>query len=109
MISPLERDLLLLGFPAGRVGFPQLVAALDHMTRQEIRCLTSDVYPVCAATCGTTPQNVARNLHLMLDAAWYSPGGKSRLEAVTYGRGRPSDKEFLFLLAHYFRARVRVA
>lgn len=107
VLSVLDRDLLLIGFPLSRVGFAQLACVVHHLMHNDAANLT-EVYSACAAECGTTAARVTRNVHCMIDAV-YAEGNKRLLEAITYGRPRPTDKEFVYLLAHYLQSRVRAA
>ena len=100
-----EQFLLSLGAPPYRIGFDQLVAAVEYVVAHpDCLHITREVYPAVAAQCGTTAVCIDHNLRCIIDYIWTN-GDKRRLAGlfVAAEAYRPSNKAFVFTVARFLR------
>lgn len=97
----IEKELLKLGAPTGRLGYVQMVCALELiMFDEQVTSTTRVLYPKVAARCGTKPARIERNVREEIKAIW-DYGNQVRLDELFINRGKfpPGNKEFLYTLA----------
>ena len=104
--TEIERELIRLGAPASRLGYRQMVHALEFILqqREEILHTTSDLYPRVAEKLRTHPLRVERNIREEIAAIW-TRGNQTRLDELFVNRTPypPGAKEFLYTLARRFQ------
>jgi len=101
----IEKELLLLGAPTGRVGFVQMACALELiMLEDQVISTTRDLYPMVAEKCSTKAARIERNVREEIKAIWQY-GNQSRLNELFYNREPypPGNKEFLYTLARHLQ------
>ena len=97
----IERELLKLGAPTGRLGYVQMACALELiMFDEQVTSTTRVLYPKVADECKTKPARIERNVREEIKAIW-DFGNQSRLNELFINRGKypPGNKEFLYTLA----------
>lgn len=108
MRSRIERELLTLGAPTGRLGYVQMACALELIVRDEqVTSTTNVLYPQVAERCATKPARIERNVREEIKAIW-SYGNQRRLDQLFINRGKypPGNKEFLYTLARHLQQSV---
>ena len=101
MRSKIERELLNLGAPTGRLGYMQMVYALELIMREsQVTSTTRVLYPLVAEQCDTKAARIERNVREEIKAIW-AYGNQARLNQLFVNRGKypPGNKEFLYTLA----------
>lgn len=103
MRRTIERELLKLGAPTGRLGYAQMVCALELiMYDDQVTSTTRVLYPLVAVKCATKPARIERNVREEIRAIW-DYGNQKRLDELFVNRGKfpPGNKEFLYTLARH--------
>lgn len=101
MKKVIERELLNLGAPTGRLGYVQMACALELiMYDDQVTSTTRVLYPKVAARCATKPARIERNIREEIRAIW-DFGNQKRLDELFINRGKfpPGNKEFLYTIA----------
>jgi len=101
MRKMIERELLRLGAPTGRLGYMQLATALELiMFDEQVTSTTQVLYPQVARRCKTKAARIERNIREEIKAIW-DLGNQERLDELFASRGvfPPGNKEFLYTLA----------
>ena len=101
MRKAIERELLRLGAPTGRLGYVQMATALELiMFDEQVTSTTQVLYPQVARRCNTKPARIERNIREEIKAIW-DFGNQTRLNELFAARGvyPPGNKEFLYTLA----------
>jgi len=99
----IEKELLLLGAPTGRLGYAQMVCAIELILNvSHVISTTHELYPQVAERCGTKPARIERNVREEIRAIW-DYGNQERLDAMFYNRDKypPGNKEFLYTIAKH--------
>ena len=101
----IEKVMLGLAAPTGRVGYPQVVVAVEMIIQDG--CVTSTtrtLYERVAAECDTKPARIERNVREEIKAIW-AYGNHARLDQMFYNRSKypPGNKEFLYTLARHLQ------
>lgn len=105
MGSKIERELLNLGAPTGRLGYVQMAIALELIMQEEqVTSTTRVLYPLVAERCNTKPARIERNVREEIKAIW-NYGNQKRLDQIFYNRGKypPGNKEFLYTVARHLQ------
>lgn len=67
----IEKELLNLGAPTGRLGYAQLACALELiMQSPQVTSTTRVLYPKVAEFCDTKPARIERNVREEIKAIW---------------------------------------
>ena len=100
--------LRVLGVPAHVTGYWYLKESIDYWVEHygQLIGLTTEVYPHVAKKFNTTGLRVERNLRHAIECAWDN-GGMASIDAqhkifgytVNDAKGRPTNKEFIALIA----------
>ena len=101
MRSKIEKELLVLGAPTGRLGYEQMAYALEYILQErQVTSTTRVLYPRVAESCCTKPARIERNVREEIKAIW-TYGNQERLNTLFINRGKypPGNKEFLYTLA----------
>ncbi len=101
----IEKELLMLGAPTGRVGFVQMACALEIILHEDqVISATHDLYPMVAEQCETKATRIERNVREEIKAIWHY-GNQSRLDLLFYNRPPypPGNKEFLYTIARHMQ------
>lgn len=101
MRSIIERELLYLGAPTGRLGYVQMACALELILQDDqVTSTTRVLYPKVAERCHTKPARIERNVREEIKAIW-TYGNQDRLNRLFINRGKypPGNKEFLYTMA----------
>lgn len=101
----IERELLALGAPTGRLGYAQLATAVELIMQDECATSTTRVlYPRVAEKCNTKSARIERNIREEIKAIWMY-GNHKRLDELFYNRSKypPGNKEFLYTLARHLQ------
>ncbi len=99
----IEKELLQLGAPTGRLGYMQMVHTLALiMPDERVTSTTNVLYPQVAETLETKPTRIERNLREEIKAIW-TYGNQDKLNELFVNRGKypPGNKEFLYTLARH--------
>lgn len=68
----IEKELLMLGAPTGRVGFVQMACALEIILHEDqVISATHDLYPMVAEQCETKATRIERNVREEIKAIWH--------------------------------------
>ncbi len=105
MRDKIERELLLLGAPTGRLGYIQMACALEMiMEEEQVTSTTRVLYPKVAELCSTKPARIERNVREEIKSIWQY-GNQTRLDEMFCNRGKypPGNKEFLYTLARHLQ------
>lgn len=103
MKRKIEWEMLHLGAPTGRLGYGQMICALEMiMFKEQVLSTTKDLYPMVAEKCNTKPARIERNVREEIKAIW-DYGNQKRLDELFINRGKypPGNKEFLYTLARH--------
>ena len=103
--SKIERELLTLGAPTGRLGYEQMACALELILQHtQVTSTTNVVYPLVAEQCATKAARIERNVREEIKAIW-TYGNQSRLDQLFINRGKypPGNKEFLYTIARHLQ------
>lgn len=104
----IEKEMLLLGAPTGRLGYAQMVCAIELiMNGSRVISTTHELYPQVAALCGTKPARIERNVREEIRAIW-DYGNQERLDSMFYNRDKypPGNKEFLYTIAKHLEQQI---
>lgn len=107
----IERELLTLGAPTGRLGYAQMACALELiMQSPQVTSTTRVLYPKVAEHCDTKPARIERNVREEIKAIW-DYGNQKRLDEMFYNRGKypPGNKEFLYTLARHLEQSAQIS
>ena len=99
----IERELLQLGAPTGRLGYSQLACAIELILQDpQITCTSRVLYPEVAERCRTKPTRIERNLREEIRIIW-EYGNQERLNTMFFNRSKypPGNKEFLYTFAKH--------
>jgi two-component system response regulator (stage 0 sporulation protein A) len=99
--SIIEHELLNLGAPTGRLGYDQMLCALEIiMEDTQVMSTTKVLYPKVAEKCDTKSARIERNVREEIKAIW-NYGNQKRLDQLFVNRGKypPGNKEFLYTIA----------
>ena len=122
MILPTERDLERevtemiheIGVPAHIKGYQYLREAIIVSVEdaEMLNSITKLLYPSIAKKFQTTPSRVERAIRHAIDVAW-SRGRMETLDAlfgytVNHGKGKPTNSEFIALIADRIRLQYRL-
>ncbi len=105
MRSRIERELLHLGAPTGRLGYIQMASALEYILQDEqVTSTTHVLYPKVAERYHTKPARIERNVREEIKAIW-AYGDQKRPDQLFVNRGKypPGNKEFLYTLARHLQ------
>ena len=105
MRSKIERELLSLGAPTGRLGYVQMACALELIVQNEqVTSTTNVLYPLVAERCATKAARIERNVREEIKAIW-AYGNQRRLDQLFINRGKypPGNKEFLYTIARHLQ------
>lgn len=105
MREKIERELLLLGAPTGRLGFVQMACALELIMQDEqVTSTTRVLYPKVAERYLTKAARIERNVREEIKAIWQY-GNQKRLDVLFCNRGPypPGNKKFLYTLARHLQ------
>lgn len=122
---PVQRELSLevvvtemihqLGVPAHIKGYHYLRSAILHCIEdaEMLECVTKLLYPTVAREFQTTPSRVERAIRHAIEIAW-DRGDIETLNAyfgftVNTGKGKPTNSEFIALIADRIKLRYREA
>jgi len=102
-----------MGMPANLTGYIQAKKAiLCYMNSSGgYISLNSEVYEHVARECGTTPKRVERNIRNAIEVAWYR--GEIKWQHKLFGytvqeeKGRPTNKEFIAMIADRVSMRIK--
>ena len=84
----IERELLQLGAPTGRLGYMQMVHTLELIMQNErVTSTTNVLYPKVADRLETKPTRIERNLREEIKALW-TYGDQNKLDALFVNRGK---------------------
>lgn len=103
MRKRIEKELLRLGAPTGRMGYGQMVGVLELIMRDDrVTSATRVLYPKVADRFETRPERIERNVREEIRAIW-DYGNQKRLDELFINRGKcpPGNKEFLYTLARH--------
>ena len=103
MDQQIERLLLQLGAPTGRLGYAQMICTLGLiLTDPSVKSAVHVLYPRAAELCGTKPARIERNIREEIRAIW-DYGNQELLDKMFFNRRtyRPGNKEFLYTLARH--------
>ena len=103
MKQQIERQLLQLGAPTGRLGYAQMVCTLELIMKEpSIKSAVHVLYPRAAELCGTKPARIERNVREEIRAI-LDYGNQALLDKMFFNRRtyRPGNKEFLYTLAKH--------
>ena len=103
MKQQIERQLLQLGAPTGRLGYSQMVCTLELILMDpHVKSAVHVLYPRAAELCGTKPARIERNVREEIRAIW-DYGNQELLDKMFFNRRtyRPGNKEFLYTLAKH--------
>ena len=103
MRQMVEKELLLLGAPTGRLGYAQMACAIELiLSESQILSTTRVLYPKVAKICGTKPARIERNVREEIRAIW--------LDTMFYNRDKypPGNKEFLYTVAKHLEQALSV-
>ena len=106
---PVEKLLLSLHAQPSRVGFLQLVTAIEYVLQHpETTSITQEIYPAVAKAYGTSPACIDHNLRRVIRDVWRY-ADRRRLAALFPNPDlfRPSNKAFIFAIASHIRLRRR--
>ena len=82
MRARIERELLTLGAPTGRLGYEQMACALELiLQRAQVTSTTNVLYPLVAEKCATKAARIERNVREEIKAIW-TYGNQSRLDQL---------------------------
>lgn len=102
-----------VGVPAHIKGYQYLREAimLSVQNREMLEYITKGLYPAIAEKYGTTPSRVERAIRHAIEVAW-NRGRADTLEAVfgytvSDGKGKPTNSEFIALIADKIRLMYR--
>ncbi len=102
-----------IGVPAHIKGYQYLREAIMMSVKDQnmINSITKVLYPTIAKTYQTTPSRVERAIRHAIEVAW-SRGKMETLETffgytVNIGKGKPTNSEFIALLADKIRLKYR--
>lgn len=110
MRQMVEKELLLLGAPTGRLGYAQMACAIELiLSESQILSTTRVPYPKVAKICGTKPARIERNVREEIRAIW-DYGNQARLDTMFYNRDKypPGNKEFLYTVAKHLEQALSV-
>lgn len=105
MKTAIERELLQLGAPTGRLGYDQMVCMIALiMEDTHVVSTTRVLYPKVAEQCDTKSARIERNVREEIKAIW-NYGNQERLDQLFINRGKypPGNKEFLYTLARHLQ------
>ena len=104
-----------LGVPAHIKGYHYLRSAILHCTEdaEMLECVTKLLYPTVAEEFQTTPSRVERAIRHAIEIAW-DRGDVETLNSyfgftVNTGKGKPTNSEFIALIADRIKLRYREA
>ncbi len=103
--SNIDRELLKLGAPTGRLGYVQMAITLELIMQEEqVISTTRVLYPKVAQRCNTKPARIERNVREEIKAIW-TYGNQKRLDELFINRAKypPGNKEFLYTIARYLQ------
>lgn len=103
--STIERELLNLGAPSGRLGYEQMLCALEYLAEDhQVISTTRVLYPEVAKRCNTKPARIERNIREEIKAIWLY-GNQKRLNQLFINRNDcpPGNKEFLYTLTRHMQ------
>jgi len=102
-----------LGVPAHIKGYQYLRTAIGMAVREPslIGAITKQLYPMIAKEYETSPSRVERAIRHAIEVAW-SRGKMETLEetfgyTVSLGKGKPTNSEFIALVADKIRLKYR--
>ena len=102
-----------LGVPAHIKGYQYLRTAIRMAVREPslIGAITKQLYPMIAKEYATSPSRVERAIRHAIEVAW-SRGKMETLEetfgyTVSLGKGKPTNSEFIALVADKIRLKYR--
>ena len=101
----IERELLTLGAPTGRLGYVQMACSLELILEEnQVTSTTRILYPKVAERCNTKAARIERNVREEIKAIW-NYGNQERLNELFVNRGKypPGNKEFLYTLARHIQ------
>lgn len=104
-----------LGVPAHIKGYHYLRSAIVHCVEDSemLECVTKLLYPTVAKEFSTTPSRVERAIRHAIEIAW-DRGDVETLNSyfgftVNTGKGKPTNSEFVALIADRIKLRYREA
>lgn len=103
MKKRIEKELLNLGAPTGRLGYQQMACVIELILRDsKVQSTTRVLYPQVAERCETKAARIERNLREEIRAIW-NYGNQKRLDEMFVNRGKfpPGNKEFLYTVARH--------
>lgn len=110
--SDLSRLLHEIGVPAHLLGYRYLRRAIEMVIDNVglLSAMTKDLYPTIAREQGATPSRVERAIRHAIDVAW-GRGDTACLRSifgntVHHERGKPTNSEFIAMLADKLRGRA---
>lgn len=102
----IETVLRRLGISGKLIGHKYLTTAIAQTTLNPSRIpyITKDLYPDLAKLYGSKPSRVERGIRTAISSFW-KKGNKELFESMVgfLPSQRPTNTEFIDLLAHYFR------
>lgn len=104
-----------VGVPAHIKGYSYLREAIMMAVNDNdiINSITKILYPSIASSFNTTPSRVERAIRHAIEVAW----GRGKMEAidsifgytVNYGKGKPTNSEFIAMIADKLRLKLKVS
>lgn len=104
-----------VGVPAHIKGYQYLREAIMMVVNDidVINSITKQLYPSIAKTYSTTPSRVERAIRHAIEVAW----NRGKMEAidsifgytVNYGKGKPTNSEFIAMIADKLRLKMKVS
>lgn len=110
----ISKYLMTMGISAHHDGYAYMKAAvgviLDHPGKSI--GITTDVYPAVAEMFSKSPKVIERSIRYAIDAAWLRGDLEAQHRLFGYtvdeGKGRPTNKECITLIAERTRMRLRM-
>lgn len=104
-----------VGVPAHIKGYQYLREAIMIVVNDidMINSITKQLYPSIAKTYSTTPSRVERAIRHAIEVAW-NRGQMEAIDAifgytVNYGKGKPTNSEFIAMIADKLRLKMKVS
>lgn len=109
----ISRQLIEIGVPASLKGYRYMITAIEQVIMDEavLEGVTKVLYPEVAKKHNSTSQRVEKAIRHAIEVAW-SRNDDSRLKKVfkystNSGKGRPTNSEFIALLAQSVKSTLR--